>query len=61
MSESKMPPVKVGKTYPVTYFTQVNSAFQPKSGIFDWGGWKFERVGRNQVKVLNAPTGETKC
>lgn len=53
--EDRMPKAKVGKTYPVSYFAQVNQRFQPKAGIFEFLGWKFERMGRNQVKVLEIP------
>ena len=51
-----MPPAKVGKTYPLSYFEQANPRFKGQCGTFEFLGYKFERTSRNQVKILELPT-----
>lgn len=50
-----VPPVKIGKTYPLSYFEQANPRFKGQSGVFDFLGYKLERISRNQVRVLELP------
>lgn len=59
MSNIPMPPAKVGKTYPITYFSNYNKAFKAREGEFELYGWKFERIGRNQIKVLHIPNADS--
>lgn len=48
----EMPKVKIGKCYPISYFTNFDETFEAKNGVFSFKGYQFERVGRNQLKVL---------
>ena len=50
-----VPPVKIGKTYPLSYFEQANPRFKGQPGVFDFLGYKLERISRNQVKVVELP------
>lgn len=53
--DNNMPKAKLGKVYPVTYFSNYDNAFRPANGTFNYKGWQFERVARNKVKVLAMP------
>lgn len=54
-----MPAAKVGKVYPLSYFSNFDKCFKPSNGIFTYKGWRFERVARNKVKVLEIKENQT--
>lgn len=52
MAKNKMPKAKVGKVYPITYFSNYDETFKASNGIFEFRNWQFERIARNKIKVV---------